>query len=228
MSSGKWLSDYEHPTIRAKAKELTQAKPTLVDKMESIFLYVRDGIRFGFPPKWDQVKASETLQYGMGYCNTKATLFLALCKAIDIPARIHTGHIEIKIMKGIFPPFAFPFLPKTGGHSWMEIEVDGEWKPMDSYINDKPFYDGALKRLQESGQITAYSISLAKGVSSCEFNFGDKGFVHMGAVVDDHGTWDDYSEYMSSDKYFRMNRMQRMSYPMIAKMSNRNIERIRG
>ena len=228
MSSGKWLSNYDHPTIRAKAKELTLAKPTLVDKVESIFLYVRDGIHFGFPPKWDQVKASETLQYGLGYCNTKATLFLALCKAIDIPARIHTGHIEIKIMKGIFPPFAFPFLPKSGGHSWMEIEVDGEWKPIDSYINDKPFYDGALKRLQESGQITAYSISLAKGVSSCEFNFGDKGFVHMGAVVDDHGTWDDYSEYMSSDKYFRMNRMQLMSYPMIAKMSNRNIERIRG
>jgi hypothetical protein len=228
MSSNKMLSDFEHPTVQAKAKELTLEKSNLIDKVESIFLYVRDGIRFGFPPKWDQVKASETLQYGMGYCNTKATLFLALCKAVDIPAQIHAGQIEIKIMRGIFPPFAFPFLPEAGGHSWMEIEVGGEWKSIDSYINDKPFYDGAFKRLQESSQITAYSISLAKGVSSCEFNFGDKGFVHMGAVVDDHGTWNDYSDYMSSDRYFRMNRMQLMSYPMIAKVSNRNIERIRG
>ena len=109
----------------------------------------------------------------------------------------------------------------------MEIEIEGQWKPLDSYINDKPFYEGALKRLQESGATTAFSISHAKGESSCEFNFGEKGFVHMGAIVEDHGTWDDYSEYMSSDKYFRMNRMQLMSYPLIALLSNRNIEKIR-
>jgi len=221
------LSDFDHPAIQEKAKKLTAEKSTMIDKVESIFIFVRDEIQFGFPSKWDQVKASETLQYGRGYCNTKATLFHALCRAIDIPARIHTGLIEIKIMRGIFPSFALPFMPNSGGHSWMEIEIDGEWKPIDSYINDKPFYDGALKRLQGSGKTTSFSISLTKGVSSCEFNFGEKGFVHMGAVVDDHGTWDDYSEYMSSEKYIRMGQMQLMSYPILAKMSNRNIEKIR-
>ncbi len=227
MNTGERLSDFNHPAIQEKAKELASEKSTLIDKVESFFSYVRDEIQFGFPPKWDQVKASETLQYGLGYCNTKATLFRALCKAIEIPARIHTGLIEIKIMHGIFPSFAFPFMPSSGGHSWMEIEIKGKWKPIDSYINDKPFYNGALKRLQESGKTTSFSISLAKGVSSCEFNFGEKGFVHMGAVVEDHGTWDDYSEYMSSEKYLSMDRMQLMSYPILAKMSNRNIARIR-
>ena len=109
----------------------------------------------------------------------------------------------------------------------MEITIDDEWKPIDSYINDKPFYEGALKRLQESGKSTSFSISRAKGESSCEFNFGERGFVHMGAVLEDHGTWDDYSEYMASDKYFSMNRMQLTSYPLIALISNRNIERLR-
>jgi hypothetical protein len=109
----------------------------------------------------------------------------------------------------------------------MEIEIDGEWKPMDSYINDRRFYEGAVKRLQESGRTTAFSLCQAEGTSSCEFNFGEKGFVHMGAVVEDHGTWDDYSEYMSSEKYSSMNRLQLMSYPLIAWVSNRNIDRIR-
>jgi hypothetical protein len=227
MNTGRMLSDYDHPAIQAKANELTSDKLTLLDKMESLFGFVRDEIRFGFPPKWEKVKASETLQYKMGYCNTKATLLLALCKATGIPARLHTGLIDIEIMRGIFPSFAFPFLPSATGHTWMEIEIDGEWKPMDSYINDKAFYEGALKRLQESGKTTAFLISHAKGTSSCEFNFGEKGFIHMGAVVEDHGTWDDYSEYMSSDKYFRMNRMQLMSYPLMAWISNRNIEKIR-
>jgi hypothetical protein len=227
MNTSGILSDFDHPVIQAKAKELTSGKSTVIEKTESIFNYVRDEIQFGFPSKWDQVKASETLHYGLGYCNTKATFFHALCKAIDIPTRIHTGLIEIRIMRGVFPSFAFPFLPTSGGHSWMEIEVNGEWKPIDAYINDKTFYEGALKRLQKSAKTTAFSISLAKGMSSCEFNFGEKGFVHMGAVVEDHGTWDDYSEYMSSNKYIRMNRIQLMSYPIIAKISNRNIEKIR-
>jgi hypothetical protein len=188
---------------------------------------VRDGIQFGFPQKWDEVKASETLKYKIGYCNTKATLFLALCKAAGVPARLHTGSIDLEIMRGIFPPFAFPFLPGTGGHTWMEIEIEGQWKPIDSYINDKPFYEGALRRHQERGFTTGFSISHAKGPSSCEFNFGELGFMHMGAVVEDHGTWQDFSEYMATGKYYRMNRILLLSYPLIAWISNRNIEGIR-
>jgi hypothetical protein len=221
------LSDYDHTSIITKTEEITANRINRPEKVESLFYFVRDEIQFGFPPKWDEVKASETLQYGVGYCNTKATLLHALCKAAGIPARIHTGLIDIEIMRGVFPSFAFPFLPSSGGHSWMEINIEDEWKPIDSYINDKPFYEGALKKLKESGKVPAFSISHAKGESSCEFNFGEKGFVHMGAVVEDHGTWDDYSEYMSSDKYSSMDRIQLKSYPLIAIISNRNIDKLR-
>lgn len=148
MTTGGRLSDFDHPAIQEKAKELTSGKSSVIDKVESIFNYVRDEIQFGFPSKWDQVKASETLQYGPGYCNTKATLFRALCKAINIPARIHTGLIEIKIMSGIFPSFAFPFMPSSGGHSWMEIEVDGDARkagkvaPQVNQFSNQNLYNG--------------------------------------------------------------------------------------
>lgn len=221
------LSDHDHPRIQSKAARLTSAKMNQMEKVEAIFHFVRDDIRFGFPPKWDVVKASETLDYQLGYCNTKATLLHALCKATGINSRIHTGLIDITIMRGIFPSFAFPFLPESGGHTWTEIRIDGEWKPVDSYINDRPFYENARKRLHESGKSTAFSVSEAKGPSSCEFNFGDKGFVHMGAVVEDHGSWEDYSEYMASDRYLAMNRLQLMSYPVIARLANRTISGIR-
>jgi hypothetical protein len=227
MNSVGILSDYDHPLVQSTASQLISSKTNQIEKLEAIFHFVRDKIKFGFPPKWDKVKASETIQYKMGYCNTKATLLVALCKVVAIPARIHTGLIDIEIMRGVFPSFAFPFLPNSGGHSWTEIKIKEEWKPIDSYINDKLFYDGALKRLKESGKITAFSISHAKGESSCEFNFGEKGFVHMGAVIEDHGTWNDYSEYMSSDKYLSMNRLQLISYPLIALISNRSIEQLR-
>jgi hypothetical protein len=55
-------------------------------------------------------------------------------------------------MRGIFPPFAFPFLPIAGGHSWIELLIEGEWKSIDSYINNKDFYEGALNRIRERSQ----------------------------------------------------------------------------
>lgn len=227
MNIPEKLSDYLHPSIQRKAQQLTSDQVTRMDKLERIFLFVRDEILFGFPPKWDSVKASETLVYKMGYCNTKATLMVALCKAANIPARIHTGLINIEIMRGIFPSFVFWFLPAAGGHSWVEVKINDHWLPVDSYIIDKVFYIQALHKLEESGKSSAFSISHTKGTSSCEFNFGEKGFVQMGAVVEDHGVWDDFSDYMSSDKYLGMNSLQALMFPTIARMSNHRINKIR-
>ena len=105
--------------------------------------------------------------------------------------------------------------------------MEGEWKPLDSYINDRHFYKGALQRLRERRGIAGFSIYEAEGGSSCDFNFGEIGFVQMGAVLEDHGVWNDYSDYLSSQKYSGMNRVQLTLYPLIAWMSNRNIEKIR-
>lgn len=221
------LSDFDHPVVSTKAAQLAAGKTTEMEKLESIFYYVRDEIKFGFPPRWDKVRASQTIGYKIGYCNTKATLFLALCKALSIPARVHYGLIDLQIMRGILPSWAFMFLPKKGSHSWIDVQVGGEWKQIDSYIDDKLLYERALEKLRSSRQSLGYSVCIADGRSSCEFNFGEKGFVHFGAVVEDHGVWDDALEYFATDKYTGMNTLQRMAFPVIVKLANRQLESIR-
>ena len=227
MNIKQHLSDSDNPVVWKKAEELTSGKQSQLEKLQSFFYFVRDDIKFGFMPKWDEVKASEVIGYGLGYCNTKATLFHALCQASGIPSRVHFGLININIMHGILPSFSFPFMPKTGGHSWVEVQLDGQWRSIDSYINDKTFYERALKKLKNSGKPIGYSVSFIDGKSSCEFNFGEKGFVHMGAVVEDHGAWEDSSEYFATDKYLRWSAIQLKLYPILAMLANRNIERIR-
>jgi hypothetical protein len=227
MNARQRLSDSDHPTLINLSARLAQGKETPLEKVKSIFHFVRDEIKFGFTPVWDEIKASEVLHYGLGYCNTKATLFVALCRVAGIPARVHFGLIDIRIMRGIMPGFVFPFLPKLGGHSWSEVQIDGQWLPVDSYINDKPFYERAVEHLKRSAQPIGYSVSYKDGRSSCEFNFGEKGFVHMGAVREDHGAWEDASDYFATDKYVRFNRLQAFAYPLLALMSNRNVARIR-
>lgn len=227
MNAKMKLSDFEHPVVQAKAKELIKPGASREENLKSIFQYLRDEIKFGFPPKWDNVKASETIGYGIGYCNTKATLFHAFCKIAEIPSRIHTGLIDLNIMNGIFPTYAFPLLPDAGGHSWIEVEINGDWKSIDSYINDAPLYNAALKLLLSSGKKTGYSLSMAKGGTSCEFNFGELGFVHMGAVVKDHGIWDDFSDYMASDKYLALTGLKLKIFQSFTRTGNRNITKIR-
>lgn len=227
MDAEKKLSDFDHPLVQAKARELIRPGASREENLKSIFLYIRDEIRFGFPPKWDRVKASETIGYGIGYCNTKATLFNAFCKIAEIPSRIHTGLIDLNIMRGIFPGYAFALMPDAGGHSWIEVEINGDWKPVDSYINDVPLYNGALKLLLSGGKKTGYSLSLAKGPTSFEFNFGEKGFVHMGAVVTDHGIWDDFSDYMASDKYLALRGLKLKVFQSFTRTANRNLSKIR-
>jgi len=221
------LSDFDNPVIQKKAEELTSGKQSQLEKLQSIFYFVRDEIKFGFPPKWDEMKASEVISCGLGYCNTKATLFHALCQAVQIPSRIHFASIDLQIMYGIFPSIIFPLLPKEGGHSWVEVNSDGKWNSIDSYINDKNFYKKALEKLKASDRNIGYSISFIDGKSSCEFNFGDKGFVHMGAVVEDHDTWEDASDYFASDKYLKLEGFRKKFFLAITKIANRNIERIR-
>ena len=221
------LSDFDQPTVANLVNRLLIGKNTPLDKVQGIFYFVRDGIKFGFPPKWDIVPASDTINYGLGYCNTKATLFVALCRAAGIPARVHFGLIDIRIMHGIMPAFVFPLMPKVGGHSWVEVQVDGEWKPIDAYINDKQLYDQSVKRLKDSGRTIGYSVSYKDGKSSCDFNFGEKGFVHMGAVREDHGVWEDAAEYFASDKYMQFSPFQKMALPLVLWLSNRNVSKIR-
>jgi len=227
MRTEKHLADFDHPAIAEKAAELALEGETHLGTIQKIFYFVRDDIRFGFTPKWDVVTASEVLRYGLGYCNTKATLFLALCRAAGIPARVHAGLIDLRIMHGILPGFSFALLPKAGGHAWVEVQLDGEWKALDSYINDQAFHDRAVERLEASGRSLGYSVAFVDGRASCEFSFGDKGFLHMGAVVEDHGTWEDLAEYFATDRYVRLNAVQLLGYPILAALANRNVERIR-
>ena len=107
------------------------------------------------------------------------------------------------------------------------MEIEGEWKPIDSYINDQELYRAARARLKETGRSLGYSLACADGKCSCEFNFGEKGFVHMGAVVEDHGAWDDASHYFATDRYATFKGPQRLFYPVIAAISNRNIDKLR-
>lgn len=195
------LADSSHPLVAKTATQLTKDAKTDRDRLECIFLFVRDEIEFGFPVNGDLVPAHETIESGVGQCNTKAALFLALCRASDLPSRIHFSLISKEIQKGFFTGFAYWLMPKYISHSWIEVEIDGKWRRIDSFINDMPLHTAAEQELARRGWTCGLSLALSNGRANANLRIEKEAFSQMAAVTDDHGTWDDPADYYSSDLY---------------------------
>ena len=195
------LADADDPLVRETAMRLTGGEASVRGKVLRLFLYVRDEIKFGFTEEGDLVTASSVIRRGIGHCNTKATLLLALCKAAGIPARIHFALIRKEIQHGFFTGIAYWLLPPQISHSWIEVEVDGTWRRIDTFINDRPLFEAAKAELALRGWTTGFSVALENGKASCDLDLDNPAFQQMAAVTTDHGMWDDPADYYASTLY---------------------------
>lgn len=228
MNSDQRLADYDNSLVRETAERLISDANTVREKLYRLFHYVRDDIKFGFPRDGDLVKASRTIRLGKGQCNTKGTLLLALCKAVGIPTRIHFSSIKKEIQRGLFTGLGYKLIPPLLSHSWIEVDVDGKWRRIDSYINDEEYYLAAKSALKNKGWDTGYSVSCPGGECSCDFNIDEEVFVQMGAVVGDHGVWDDPVDYYATDQYQnRPKTIKLILYWLLICRVNRRVESMR-
>jgi hypothetical protein len=120
-------------------------------------------------------------------------------------------------------------MPDFISHSWVEVFIDGRWRNMDSFINDRELFLAGKMMLKEKGWDTGYSIACSGGDANNEFSIDDERFLQMDAVTDDHGVWEDASEYYMSDKYrnhpgfFKL-----LLYALMVKSLNRRVAKLRG
>lgn len=228
MKIPRVLADDTHPLVRDTARRLTRDRETPRDKLRALFEFVRDEIRFGYPNDGDIVRASETIRLGLGQCNNKATLLVALARAAGFRSRIHFSTIDKKIQKGIFPDWVFARFPDELSHSWVEVEVEGRWRRIDSFINDIDFYNAGRRALRQRGWKTGFSISCENGESDPGFNIDDERFVQMDAVTGDHGTFDDPADYYRGPRYLnRPGPLTLIIYRLVVRFANRKVAEMR-
>lgn len=79
------LIETTHPEIRRLAGQIVQGKTSDWDKVRAIYDWVRANVKYQFDP---ELKGALTaLRAGQGDCEELTSLFIALCRANDIPAR---------------------------------------------------------------------------------------------------------------------------------------------
>ena len=139
------LCDADHPSIVAKARELTKGAANDDERAQRIFYFVRDQIPFRVGEY--TLPASTVLAQGHGMCVTKTVLMSALMRAAGLPTRYRWVPLDKRGFNGFYPRWLNRInllkSPTVWFHCHCEVHLDGRWATADGLL-DRPLYEGAL------------------------------------------------------------------------------------
>lgn len=122
------IIDSDHPVIREKGEELSGHLQTPTEKAIALFYFVRDLITYNpFMPRFlpEHFRASNTLARKEGFCIQKATLLVALVRAVEIPARLRFAVLRNHLLP---EKLARLLIGKDlTDHGFAELYLDGRW-----------------------------------------------------------------------------------------------------
>lgn len=187
-------------TIMDLGAQLTSGIVTEREKAIRLHDYVRDTIKFGFNRFFDAASPDYTISFGAGHCNAKSRLMVALLRAAGLEAFQHFVVIPRDILKGVIPSNMWWIIPAEINHSYVEVNLEGSWCEIDSFIVDTPLLKAAQARLASEDQHIGYGVRIEstnqwEGQSQAFSQFDHK------MMIEDHGRIDDLESYFRSGKY---------------------------
>ncbi|MEL7118246.1 MAG: transglutaminase-like domain-containing protein [Bacteroidota bacterium] len=221
------ILNYKEPSIQSLIMERAWMDLEEVERVKSIYSFVRDEIKFGYN-RSDDIVATKVLQDGYGQCNTKATLLMALLRACHIPNRIHGFTIDKALQKGAIKGVWYKLAPKNILHSWVEVQLMDEWYFLEGVILDKPY----LKALQNEFRNC--------GASFCGYGAYTEDFLNPridfelnNTFIQEKGINQDFGVFNNPDAFYSKHQQnlpftKRMIYENLVRfLMNKNVDRIR-
>lgn len=173
---------------------------TEVEKAIALHDFVRDNVKFGFNKYFDAAPSDYTLAFGYGHCNPKSRLMVELFRAAGFEAHQHFVVIPKTILNGVLPASRMWTLPRELCHSYAEVQVEGRWCAIDSYIVDTPLLKGGLAKLGQEGRPLGYGVRSDSvniwGGQSDAFSQFDRSM-----MIEDHGRIQDLEAYFQDKRY---------------------------
>jgi transglutaminase-like putative cysteine protease len=155
----RWLRgtrqlDVMTPLLNSRAVAVTQVATD--DREKAVFLhdYIK-ALPFACVPNFAALTASEVLKLGQGDCFTKGMLFVAMLRALLIPARLRFVMLPTDFLHGIIEPEDLTIV-----HAMAEIYLQGRWRVTDSYVPDAWLQAGARSKLRAEGRKIGYGVHL--------------------------------------------------------------------
>ncbi len=220
------LLNTEHPKIRLLAIKLTQLRPGRREKALACFEFIRH-LPFGCVGNGTGVSSLVVLKRGQGDCHTKSTLFIALLRSLNIPARLRFVTLKPDFLHGILELGNQPV-----EHCCAEVWLDNRWLAVDSHVVDLPLARAATEHLSEENRALGYGIH-ALGQTDWDghtASFGQFSEQDPSSFpIKDWGPYDDPHHFYSSTPYLRskLGWASRMKWMLGAKVVNRRVNALR-
>lgn len=185
------LLDHQHPALRAFVEQRGWHRLDPAERVGAIYGFVRDEVAFGYNAS-DDIPASQVLADGLGQCNTKTTLLMALLRGAGVPARFHGATIHKRLQKGVVTGLMYRLAPRSIIHSWAEVQLDGRWVGLEGVILDARYLDGVRGWFpSDSGPFLGYAVGTDNLTSPPVEWTGTDTYIQATGINNDFGAYDD-------------------------------------
>jgi len=167
------------------------------DKIGEVYDYVQNNILLGYN-KYDNLTAAQVLADGIGQCNTKATLLMALLRAVGIPCRLGTKVTKV-FQRSLMPKIMAKLAPPLIVHTWAEVYFNGEWLSLEGVITDKKYISGLKSMFPNfKGKFFDYAVAV-QDFSNLQIDWnGINTTVQQQAVIEDLGVFDSPDDFFAA------------------------------
>ena len=199
------MLDYHAPNIQELVVQ--RGWNDISDKAKvacEIYNFCKDEILFGYNSKADDIPASSVLKEGIGHCNTKTTLLMALLRVAKIPCRLHAFTIHKALQKGAMTPFVYFMAPKEIIHTWAEAWVDESWLALEGIILDRDYLNAIQERFSPCANhehpFLGYAVA-TKSLNSPSVEWtGNSTFIQREGIARELGTYKSPDDFYSEHK----------------------------
>ncbi len=222
------LLDYRHPSLEALIREGGWRALPEFERIGAIYDFVRDAIPFGYN-RSDDLPASQVLAEGIGQCNTKGTLLMALLRGSGIPCRLHGFTIDKALQKGAVTGPAYLLAPRSILHSWVEVHYAGRWVNLEGFILDRAY----LQRLQQrfaghEGAFCGFGAATPDLQNPPVVWQGTDTYIQKDGINRDFGVFDSPDEFYARHGTNLGGFKRWLFQHVVRQRMNRNVARIRG
>ena len=221
------LLDYDDCLIQSLIYERGWRYLSEYDAIGAVYHFVKDEILFGYN-RCDTLTASEVLSDGIGQCNTKSTLLMALLRALGIPCRLHGFTVSKDFQKGATSGIVSFLAPSEIVHTWVEVLFQNRWIVLEGVIIDDGFLQSIKQMYRETkGIFRRYAIAIDDFPNLAVDWTGKDTFIQSKAIVKDFGIFPDPDSFFSKHSQ-NLGILRTFLYEHIGcKKMTRNINRLR-
>lgn len=222
------MLDFNHPAIQALIAEKQWDKLNTKDRITALYNFVRDDIKFGFNTG-DGLSASQVLADGYGQCNTKATLFMTLLRALDIPCRLHGFTIDKSMQCGVMSGEMYDNMPPELVHTWTEVYFNDKWYNMEGLILDIPYLTGLQNKFPDAdGEFSGYAAATPDLQNPQVYWNGDNDtYIQKERIIKDFGVFDDPDTFFAAHSQDISPEQMKLFGDKLRHVTNQNINDIR-